>query len=176
MAYESEKPIGWSFRLARSRDLYHWEPIKDLIFADIAENSCMANPTIRYLEPYYYFIYGIHRHRGRAAAEYKYHRTDSRYFTFIMRSKDLVRWDLSPTTYPMLEPEIEDGINATDADLFEFRGHTYIFYGAGWQDARGTIRVKMYPGPMQECLESYFSDKVPVIKFNAKEGKYLYPD
>ena len=131
MAYESEKPIGWCFRLARSNDLSHWEPIKELIFADLAEGSCLANPTIRYIEPYYYAIVGIHRGKGRAAAEYKYHRTDSRYFTFVMRSKDLVMWDLSPTEYPMLEPEDEDGINATDADLFEFMGNTYIFYGAG---------------------------------------------
>ena len=176
MAYESNKPVQWCFNLARSNDLSHWEPIKELTFADKAEGSCLANPTIRYIEPYYYIVYGIHRGKGRAAAEYKYHRTDSRYFTFVMRSKDLATWDLSPTKYPMLEPEIEDGINATDADLFEFMGNTYLFYGAGWQDSRGTIRVKMFPGPMKQCLESYFSDKVPVIKFDAKKGRYIYPD
>ncbi len=175
MAYESNRPVQWSFKLARSNDLSNWEPIEDIVFADIAEGSCLANPTIRYIEPYYYIIYGIHRSKGRAAAEYKYHRPDSKYFTFVMRSKDLVMWDLSPTKYPMLEPEEEDGINATDADLFEFMGNTYLFYGAGWQDTRGTIRVKAYPGTMKECLESYFSEDVPVIKFDARNGRYIYP-
>jgi len=176
MAYESNKPVQWCFQLARSNDLSHWEPIAELIFADIAEGSCLANPTLRYIEPYYYIVYGIHRGKGRAAGEYQYHRPDSKYFTFIMRSKDLITWDLSPTTYPMLEPEVEDGNNATDADLFEFMGHTYLFYGAGWQDTRGTIRVKMYPGTMKECLESYFDDSVAMIKFDARNGRYLYPD
>ena len=149
--------------------------MEDLIFADKAEGSIMANPTIRYVAPYYYVIYGIHRHRGKAADSYEYHRPDSRYFTFVMRSKDLKMWELSPTRYPMIEPESEDGINATDADLFEFLGNTYLFYGAGWQDSRGTIRVKMFPGTMKECLESYFSKAVPGIQFDAREGKYIYP-
>ena len=176
MAYESNQPVQWCFRLARSDDLSHWSPIKELVFADKAEKSVLANPTIRYIEPYYYAMIGIHRDKGRAAASYQYHRPDSRYFTFLMRSKDLAVWDLSPTKYPMLEPEIEDGINATDADLFEFMGNTYLFYGAGWQDSRGTIRVKMYPGPMKECLESYFDDEVPTIQFDAREGRYIYPE
>lgn len=175
MAYESNKPVQWCFKLARSKDLSKWERIEEFVFADRAERSVLANPTIRYIEPYYYAIIGIHRGKGKAAASYEYHRPDSKYFTFILRSKDLAMWDLSPTKYPMLEPETEDGVNATDADLFEFMGNTYIFYGAGWQDARGTIRVKMYPGPMKECLESYFSDKVPTIKFDARKGKYIYP-
>ena len=175
MAYESNKPVQWCFRLARSKDLSKWERIEELTFADKAEGSVLANPAIRYIEPYYYAIIGIHRFNGKASYSYEYHRPDSRYFTYILRSKDLAMWDLSPTKYPMLEPEDEDGINATDADLFEFMGNTYIFYGAGWQDSRGTIRVKMYPGSMKECLESYFSDKVPVIKFDARKGKYIYP-
>ena len=176
MAYESNKPVQWCFRLARSDDLSHWEPIEELVFADKAEGSVLANPTIRYIEPYYYAMIGIHRSKGKAADSYQYHRDDSKYFTFIMRSKDLAMWDLSPTKYPMLEPEVEDGINATDADLFEFMGNTYIFYGAGWQDSRGTIRIKMYPGSMKEYLESYFDDNVEAIKFDARNGRYIYPD
>ena len=176
MAYESNKPVQWCFQFARSNDLSHWEPIEELVFADKVENSCLANPTLRYIEPYYYLVYGIHRSKGKAAALYQYHRDDSKYFTFIMRSKDMVTWDLSPTKYPMIEPEIEDGVNASDADLFEFMGNTYLFYGAGWQDTRGTIRVKMYPGPMKECLGSYFDDNTPMIKFDASKGRYIYPD
>jgi len=176
LAYESNVPVQWCFRMARSEDLANWTPIEALTFADKAERSVLANPAIRYVEPYYYLLVGIHRHRGRAADSYQYHREDSRFFTFLLRSKDLALWDLSPTTYPMLEPEVEDGINATDTDLFEFMGNTYLFYGAGWQDSRGTIRIKMYPGTMKACLESYFSDDVPMIRFDARQGKYLYPD
>lgn len=33
------------------------------------------------------------------------------------------------------------------------------------------IRFKMYPGTMNECLESYFDDNI-----DARNGKYIYPD
>jgi len=136
----------------------------------------LACPTIRYVEPYYYVIVGVHRHKNKAIDAYHFRRTDAPYVSVLMRSKDLKMWDLSPTKYVFLEPEIEDGINATDADIFEFGGNTYIFYGAGWQDSRGTIRVKMYTGPMKEFFETHFSNEVSVIRFDATKGLHIYPN
>lgn len=176
MAYESNKPVQWSFNFARSEDLSKWDLLEGVSMADLGEGGCLANPTIRYIEPFYYAIIGIHRHKDRAVEAYHFHRPDAPYLTILMRSKDLEIWELSPTKYPLLEPEIEDGINAADADIFEFRGSTYIFYGAGWQDSRGTIRVKMYPGPMREFFEAHFSDELPMIRFDATKGQYIYSD
>jgi len=176
MAYESNKPVAWSFSFASSEDLLKWNSIEGVSMADVGEGGCLANPTIRYIEPFYYAIIGVHRHKDKAVEAYHFHRPDAPYLTVLMRSKDLKMWTLSPTRYPLLEPEIEDGINATDADIFEFMGNTYIFYGAGWQDSRGTIRVKMYAGPMKEFFETHFSDQIPTIRFDATKGHYIYPD
>ena len=69
----------------------------------------------------------------------------------------------------------EKRINNTDADLFEYAGNTYVFYATGDQQTWGTIRVAMYPGPLKQFFESHFPENVPMIVFNAREGKYLYP-
>jgi alpha-L-fucosidase len=65
------------------------------------------------------------------------------------------------------------GINNTDADLFEWEGNTYVYYGTGDQETWGTIRVAMHSGPMKPFLESYFPDGVPMIRFDARQGRYL---
>ncbi len=176
MAYESDKPVKWSFSFASSEDLLKWKPIEGISMADVKEGGVLANPTIRYVEPYYYIIVGVHRHKNKAIEAYHFRRSDAPYVSVLMRSKDLKMWDLSPTKYALLEPETEDGINATDADIFEFMDNTYIFYGAGWQDSRGTIRVKMYTGPMKEFFEAHFFNEVPMIRFDATKSYYIYPD
>ena len=75
----------------------------------------------------------------------------------------------------MLDPVPGEGINNTDADLFEYEGSTYIYYATGDQATWGTIRVAMYAGPMKEMLEAHFPPGVPTIKFDAKEKKYMRP-
>ena len=76
----------------------------------------------------------------------------------------------------MLDPVPGEGINNTDADLFEFEGNTYIYYATGEQTATwGTIRVAMYAGPMKEMFEAYFPAGATMITFNARERKYTYP-
>ncbi|MBN2377429.1 MAG: hypothetical protein JXD22_13590 [Sedimentisphaerales bacterium] len=174
MGYDSNLPFQWCFKLARSKDLWHWEKIPDLIFADLVNHTVIGNPAIRYIAPYYYNIFGTHR-TGWPVSDYEFHLPASMYFTCIMRSKDLVTWELSPTKYPMIDPVAGDGINATDADLFEYEGNTYIFYMTGNQQTWGTIRVAMYPEPMKECLEAYFPPNVPTVKFDASQGKYIAP-
>jgi hypothetical protein len=174
MGYDTNKPFQWCFKLARSRDLWHWEKMPDLIFADLVNHTVIGNPAIRYIAPYYYNIFGTHR-TGWPVSDYEFHLPASMYFTCIMRSKDLVTWDLSPTKYPMIDPVAGDGINTTDADLFEYEGNTYIFYMTGDQSTWGNIRIAMCPGPMKECLEAYFPPNVPMVKFDASQGKYIAP-
>jgi hypothetical protein len=174
MAYESNKPVQWSFRFARSKDLARWEPVPGIQFADLAEESFCACPAIRHVAPYYYVIYGIQREKG-PGLRYQYLLPETKYVTAIARSRDLALWELSPTRHPMLDPVPGEGINNTDADLFEFECNTYVYYGTGDQATWGTIRVARYAGPMKELLEAYFPADVPAIKFDAAHGKYLYP-
>jgi len=146
-----------------------------LDFADAEGNTACANPTIRYLAPYYYVMYGVWSFQERPWKCYHYLLPETRYVTVVARSKDLVAWDVSPCEGPMLDPVTGEGINNTDADLFEFEGNTYIFYATGDQATWGTIRVAMYAGPMRALFESYFPEVVPTIKFDAAERRYIYP-
>jgi len=174
MAYESNQPVQWSFRFARSADLAHWEPVPDVQFADLAEQTACANPTIRYCAPYYYVLYGGWRWKG-PGVRYEYLLPETKYVTFLARSRDLALWELSPTRAPMLDPVPGEGINNTDADLFEFEGRTYIYYMTGDQATWGTIRVAMYAGPMGEMLAGFFPEGIPTVTFDARKGAYVYP-
>jgi len=175
MAFESNMPVQWSFRFARSKDLSSWQEVEGVGFADTTEQTACANPALRYFAPYYYVIYGGWRSQG-PGTWYQYRLAETMYVTFVARSQDLATWELSPTIYPMLDPVPGEGINNTDADLFEFEGNTYVFYATGDQQTWGTIRIAMYAGSMKHCLESYFPDNVPKIVFDARQGKYRYPD
>jgi hypothetical protein len=175
MAYESCVPPKWAFRFARSKDLSHWEKIPGLQFYDAKRQTVCGNPTIRYVAPYYYAIYGIHCFKKGPDASYQYQLPGTMYVTAVARSKDLVAWDVSPTRGPMLDPTPGEGINNTDADLFEFEGNTYIYYATGDQATWGTIRIAMYAGPMKELLEAYFPGGVPTIKMDTQKQEYIYP-
>jgi hypothetical protein len=174
MAYESNKPVQWSFRFARSQDLATWEPVEGIQFSDTAQQTACANPTIRYFSPYYYVIYGGWRWKG-PGARYEYLLPETRYTTFVARSRDLAHWEISPTRGPMLDPVEGEGINNTDADLFEWEGRTYIYYATGDQATWGTIRVAMYDGPMERMLAAYFPPGVETVTFDATAGAYTYP-
>ncbi|MCP4644207.1 MAG: hypothetical protein GY851_27440, partial [bacterium] len=174
MAFESHVPVKWCFRFARSKDLANWQEVEGIEFADLAEQTACANPCIRYFEPYYYCIYGGWRWKG-PGTWYEYELDTTKYVTFLARSKDLATWELSPTKYPMLDPSPGEGINNTDADIFEFEDNTYLYYATGNQQEWANIRVVMHPGPMKEFLESYFPDRAPMITFDATEGKFIYP-
>lgn len=174
MALESNLPVQWSFRFARSKDLSHWEKVPGIIFADLEEKTFCACPAIRYFAPYYYAIYGALRERG-PGKWYQYRLPETKYVTLLARSKDLAHWQLSPTREPMLDPVPGEGINNTDADLFEYNGNTYVYYGTGDQATWGTIRVAMYRGCMREMLEAYFPPASAMIQFDATSGKYTYP-
>ena len=174
MAYESNRPVQWSFRFARSTDLSSWERIPDLNFSDTHEQTACANPTIRYFPPHYYVIYGGWRWEG-PGTRYEYRVPETRYVTFIARSRDLAAWELSPTRHPVLDPIPGEGINNTDADLFEYEGNTYIYYMTGDQSTWGALRVAMYAGPLREFLEAHFPEGLPMTTFDANRGQYAYP-
>ena len=50
MAYESNQPVQFCFKFARSSDLSHWEKVPDLIFTG-EKREYSACPVIRYLRP-----------------------------------------------------------------------------------------------------------------------------
>jgi hypothetical protein len=152
MAYESNRPVQFCFKFARSKDLSKWEKIPGLVFAGAEGKEYSACPVLRYIAPYYYVIYlhaAIAGHNG--------------WVSFMARSTDLVQWELSPAN-PILEAGPGEGANNSDVDLFEWEGNTYLYYATGDQATWGSLRVAMYPGPMKQFYESCFPKGASTVK------------
>ncbi len=155
MAYESNQPVQFCFKFARSSDLSQWEKIPGLTFTGV-NREYSACPVIRYFSPYYYVIYlhaPITGHKG--------------YVSFLARSNDLATWELSPFN-PILEAGPGEGINNSDVDLFEWEGKTYTTYATGDQATWGAVRLALYDGPMQEFFMSHFPAGMPTVKTSAR--------
>lgn len=156
MAYESNKPVGFCFKFARSKDLAKWEKVSGLVFAGVEGKEYSACPVIRYFAPYYYAIYlhaAIPGHNG--------------WVSFLARSKDLATWQLSPKN-PILEAGQGEGSNNSDVDLIEINGKTYVYYLTGDQQTWGDLKRAMYPEPMQEFFESYFPQGSKPLEISAR--------
>ena len=155
MAYESNQPVQFCFRFARSKDLSRWEPVPNIIFRG-ENNEYSACPVIRYFAPYYYVIYlhaAIPGHNG--------------WISYIARSKDLADWELSPMN-PVLEAGAGEGHNNSDVDLFELDGKTYLFYATGDQATWCSLRMAAHPGSMKSFFEGWFPASQPMKKVDAR--------
>ena len=143
MAYESNKPVQFCFKFARSKDLAKWKKVKGLVFTG-ENNEYSACPVLKYFAPYYYVIYlhaPIPGHNG--------------WISYMARSKDLETWELTPFN-PILEAVAGEGCNNSDVDLFELQGNTYLYYATGDQATWGSVRVAMFVGELKEFYESWF--------------------
>jgi hypothetical protein len=155
MAYETDKPVAFCFKFARSKDLYHWNKVPDLVFTG-EKKEYSACPVIRYFKPYYYVIYlhaAVPGHNG--------------WVSFLARSKDLAAWQLSPKN-PILEAGEGEGKNNSDVDLIELDGKTYVYYATGDQQTWSNLKKAVYPGSMQEFFESYFPEGEKVTEVSAR--------
>jgi hypothetical protein len=156
MAYESDKPVQFCFKFARSVDLKTWKKVDGLTFAGVGGKEYSACPVIRYSKPFYYVIYlhaAIPGHKG--------------WVPFMARSKDLAAWELSPNN-PVLEAGKGEGVNNSDIDLIEIDGKTYVYYCTGNQETWANVKRAVYPGPMREFFESYFSESASMTRIDAR--------
>ena len=156
MAYESDDPKYRPFtvKFATSADLESWTRRPEAVFGADRYAAC---PCIRYVAGHYYLLYLEHR-------------TPRWFFeTYLARSQDLVHWELSAAN-PILTPGLNDGINASDPDIVEFRGQTYLYYSVGDQRTWSKLRRAIYPGPMRKLFEAYFADPgiAEAVKVSAK--------
>jgi hypothetical protein len=155
MAYESDRPVQFCFKFARSADLSEWEKINGLAFTG-ETHEYSACPVIRYIKPYYYVIY-LH-----AATE-----SHKGWISYMARSADLSDWELSPYN-PILEAEAGEGINNSDVDILEYGGKTYLYYATGDQETWSTVRLAMYDGSEKTFFESHFPVNIPLLKASAR--------
>ncbi len=149
MAYESNDPKypPFTIKFAVSKDLENWTKLPNAIFGTNRYTAC---PCIRYVNGYYYVLYLEHR-------------SPRHYFeTYITRSKDLISWELSSAN-PVLRPlDIDDGINASDPEIIELNGKTYVYYAVGDQLTWMNIKRGVYPYPLADFFEQWY--KQPGIK------------
>ncbi len=142
MAFESDDPafVPFTIKFATSPDLETWTRQDDCIFGKDRYAAC---PCLRYVNGYYYLLYLEHR-------------TPRWFFeTYVARSKDLKHWEVSAAN-PVLTPGLRDGVNASDPDVLEFDGKTYLYYSVGDQRTWSKLRRAVYPGPLARFFEGYF--------------------
>jgi hypothetical protein len=143
MAYESDDPRfpAFTVKFAASTDLENWTPVPDAVFGSDRYAAC---PCLRYANGFHYLLYLEHR-------------TPRWFFeTYLARSKDLRHWELSSAN-PVLTPGLADGVNASDPDIIEFRGKTYLYYSVGDQRTWSKLKRAVYEGPLAEFFTSYFT-------------------
>ncbi len=149
MAYESNDPAypPFTVKFAHSTDLKMWNKLPAATFGTDRYTAC---PCVRYANGYYYVLYLEHR-KPRWWFE-----------TYITRSPDLKHWELSSAN-PVLRPEMMlEGINASDPDLVEWKGKTYLYYAVGDQLSWMNVRRAVFNGSLSAFLESWY--KTPGIK------------
>ena len=156
MAYESNIPVSFCFKFARSHDLSRWEKLPNLMFTG-AGKEYSACPVIRYFAPFYYVIYLHAATPGHPG-----------WISYMARSSNLEDWHLSPFN-PILEASEGEGINNSDVDLFELQGNTYLYYATGDQATWGAVRTALYAGPMKQFFESHFPAGRACIQISAKK-------
>ncbi len=148
MAYESNdaRYPPFTVKFARSKDLLNWSKIPEATFGTNRYTAC---PCIRYSKGFYYVLYLEHR--------------SPRWWfeTYITRSSDLHHWILSSAN-PVLRPEgLDEGINASDPDLVEWKGQTLLYFAVGDQQTWMNIKRAVYPGNIDQFLSSWY--KIPGI-------------
>lgn len=137
MSYEvREMPSmpAFSFRFAQSPDLVTWTKVGTLF-----SNTYSACPTVRYFSGTYYVLFLAH--------------TASGYETWAARSTDLTHFQMSP--YVVLAPISPDS-NASDMDLVELNGVTYINFFEGNQVDSDKVETAIYQGTEEQFFQSLF--------------------
>ncbi len=144
LAYESNDPKypAFTVKFAQSKDLGEWTKQAE-VFGDNRYTAC---PSVRFSDGYYYLLYTEHR-------------TPRWFFeTYIARSKDLKAWTLAPRN-PVLTPTGNDeGINASDPDLIEVGGQTWLYYAVGDQLTWMNVKRKHLPMSEPAFLASFFPE------------------
>jgi len=144
MAYESDDPAypAFTVKFARSADLWNWTKVPQAVFGTDRYTAC---PCLRYANGWYYMLY-LERRAPRWFFE-----------TYLARSRDLLHWELSAAN-PVLTPDdLDEGINASDPEIVEFEGRTWVYYAVGDQLTWMNLKRAMYPGSMRTFLESWFA-------------------
>ena len=166
MAFEIGRPpeeTGAPFtnRFAESDDLLNWKLTpSEYVYSKDRYTAC---PALRYLDDGYYYMIYLEAKAGPS------------YVPYIVRSKDLVNWELSPLN-PVLQFSDDDkvianpklnsdqrkriaeavNINNSDVDLCEFDRKVIIYYSWGNQQGIEHLAEAVYDGSLESFLKGFF--------------------
>ncbi|OGV71679.1 MAG: hypothetical protein A3K19_20580 [Lentisphaerae bacterium RIFOXYB12_FULL_65_16] len=144
MAYESNDPQypPFTIKFAVSKDLENWTKLPGAVFGT---NRYAACPCLRYVDGYYYMMYLEHRSPLHV------------FETYIVRSNDLKRWWLSAANPVLAVDGLDEGINASDPEIVEVDGKTYVYFSVGDQLTWMNVKRAAYTGPMREFFAHWFA-------------------
>ena len=132
-----------------STDLIHWNKIAELRFT-----KYIACPTLKYVNGTYYLFYLLNDSNSHV------------YYTSISRSVDLKQWQQSGRV--VVAPGTDEGQNASDFDLVEYKSQVIMNFAIGNQDGDrpvwSDINKALYNGSLQSFVESFFTS--PLISQN----------
>ncbi|MBN1351751.1 hypothetical protein JXJ21_20220 [candidate division KSB1 bacterium] len=143
LAYETNDPTypAFTIKFAFSEDLETWHKIPGALFGRDRYTAC---PCIRHVDGYTYMLYMEHR-KPRHFFE-----------TYIARSKDLINWELSSANPVLSATDLDEGINASDPDIIEWQGKTYLYYAVGDQLTWMNIKRNIYGTSLREFFGKWF--------------------
>lgn len=144
MAYESNDGSypPFTIKFATSRDLRTWTRVREAV---VGSNRYAACPCLRFADGWYYLMYLEHR-APRHVFE-----------TYISRSRDLRTWYWSAANPVLAAEGLDEGINASDPEIVEFGGATYVYFAVGDQLTWMNIKRASYPGPMGRFFAEWFA-------------------
>ena len=144
LAYESNDPTypGFTTKFALSDDLDTWTKLPDATFGTNRYTAC---PCVRYVNGYYYVLYLENRSPSHV------------FETYVTRSKDLKTWELSSAN-PVLAPTgLDEGINASDPEVVEFDGKTFVYFAVGDQLTWMNVKRGEFDGTLQQFYERWYA-------------------
>ncbi len=165
MLIETNKPLNFHFRFAKSTDMKNWTVLEEN-YRFHEQPRYAGGPAIYTIEgdPYYYVLYLEAYHA-------------SYFMNCIARSKDLSHWEYSPLNPILMFDDEEDkkiashfltehererieravNVNNSDLELCEFNGRTIMYYSWGSQTGIEFLSEAVYEGKMKDFLQSFFA-------------------
>ena len=183
MAFEIDKPaaeagVAFTIRFATSTDMRHWLVTPaDCVYS---KDRYTAAPAIRYQDGWYYLFY---LEAIRAGYENRGGSGGFGFETYVVRSRNLVRWELSPLN-PVLRATADDRLianpklaqaqrqriakavdaNNSDLDFCEYQGRVILNYSWGNQLGVEHLAEAVYEGSQADFLRGWFPDAKPAAQ------------
>jgi alpha-L-fucosidase len=154
LLYETDDPkyVPFTLKYLTNDDLTtpNWTRVPDAFYG---REKYVGGPALYYEGDTYYTLY--------------LEDLGGKWETRITRSKDLVHWEDAPAgrafvTFdathdhlPLRPPELKE-VNASDVELCEWKGKTFIYFTGSDQQYAADLQWAEYDGPPRQLLEHFF--------------------